>query len=141
MYRLTISGSLPTTLPTPLQYNGKKIWQRVYRWNNVWGIYNPSNEWEKSWITEKREFIHYIKQNNNELLLENVEQLANSYAPPPIVDDLWEEQVVIDNDNTNNISKATYGMLWSFVGSKDEISNICKKYELSELDTYLATKK
>ena len=107
MYRLTISKK--NKLPS-----GDTELMRVYKWGNRVGYLFPNTKRDLSWIAEERTTVDY----GTDYVLESVIPLTVQ-APPPIVDDIWTEDVYVKN---NIIT----GNLTSIVGNGE----IIKAYAL-----------
>lgn len=78
MYRLTLSENAAKHLPAQLPASSVR---RVYRWGNLWGILHNGE-----WSVEERKQVQV-----EPYLLEEVTRLP-LHAPPPAVDDVWDEE-------------------------------------------------
>jgi hypothetical protein len=80
MYRLLVSENverfLPASLPAPTI-------RRTYRWGTMWGILESG-----TWKAEERKQIQ-----TDPYILEEIIPFPNIHAPPPLVDDVWEEEI------------------------------------------------
>ena len=80
MYRLTLADNgskhLPTQLPVPSV-------RRVYRWGNLWGTLQNGE-----WSVEERKQVQV-----EPYILEEVTRLP-LHAPPPTIDDVWDEECI-----------------------------------------------
>ena len=107
MFRLTWDG--PDARWKTLRPEGTPQKQRVYRWENKWGLLSRGQ-----WYAESRTPVFHETAGETRYLLETVESVADD-APPYIVDDLWEEDVV-------QLSNGSYaGQSMSLLGSKEDL--------------------
>jgi hypothetical protein len=90
MYRLTVSGPFVNTFHA--KHSGKpRTTLRVYKWGDATGQFAVgAPKWDSAWIAETRTPVAH----GSTAILESVTPLACD-APPPTVDDLWEEEVVL----------------------------------------------
>lgn len=88
MYRLTLSENASKHLSAQLPATSVR---RVYRWGNLWGILQNGE-----WIVEERNQIQ-----SEPYLLEEVKRLP-VHAPPPAIDDVWEEECIQVGDMEYN---------------------------------------
>jgi hypothetical protein len=109
-FRITLSDS------PALVGNTQK--RRVYRWGNMWGILTGSD-----WYVERRTLLSTTP------MVEAVERL-DIHAPPPHVDDIWEEEVVLKDGTEWN------GLL-SFTGTAQAVQNWYVKMTNKRLDVPL----
>lgn len=106
MYRLTIDSA-----SVPKRVAGVPQTMRVYKWEDKTGYFLPDSEkWDAAWMAEQRAPVGH----GPGWLLETVIQLSAS-APPPLVDDVWSEEVIVRG---NVIS----GNLTSIVGNEKIIA-------------------
>ncbi len=83
-YRITLNSELAHTWKSKHTLSDVTTIRRIYRWGAFWGILNlKTNEW----TVETREAL--VMQ---PYLLEKV-QFHTIQAPPPTVDDIWEEEI------------------------------------------------
>jgi hypothetical protein len=111
MYSLTIQNATEfrEKLTTP------KVWRRVYRWEDKWGILR-ADDW-------RAEIRHVVASDGEKYLLESVTPYPTS-APPPDVDDVWEEEI-------HTLPYGTCGNVLVIQGTLLEIQNICTSNKLS----------
>ena len=109
MYALTIGKAVCDTLSTPT------VWRRVYRWEDKWGFLRGD-----VWNAETR--THVASDGENYLLETVVPYPTN--APPPVVDDMWEEEVHMMPYGTWCNVRVIYGTL-------SEIKRICSSNNVS----------
>jgi hypothetical protein len=121
MYQFTVGGSNVDAIREKfiaIHGGAKMIWQRNYRWGNVWGIHNPAaTHWEETWRAEIRTTV---LTDGDDQLLEQITPIACA-APPMKVDDIWEDQVMYQNN-------ITCGNLISITGNLLEIQELCRIY-------------
>jgi hypothetical protein len=117
MFRLTLDGSLVTHFRKVC--GGPTIWARVYKWEDKTAIFLPGLKYEDSWIGEQRTPLAH----GNNYLLEAVTPLMCT-APPPIVDDIWEEEVEC-------IGNVILSNLYSIVGNAKTILETCDRFGVS----------
>jgi hypothetical protein len=91
MYRLTLADHHVEAYRKSHAHT--PIWQRVYRWENKWGTHMPGR-WDDAWRAEIRT---EIASDGDTQLLERVTPIQSI---PYIVDDIWEEQVMVDKHIT-----------------------------------------
>ena len=105
MYSLTIqpANEFRDKLTTP------KVWRRIYRWEDKWGILHGDN-----WRAEIRKTV---ATDGEKFILEAVTPYF-TYAPPPDVDDVWEEEVHI-------LPYGACGNVLTIQGTLLEIQKIC----------------
>ena len=120
MYRLTITGNASKAFLSK-QAHSKPIKQRVYRWENKWGYLRQGQTWEESWLAEERTFVGSVSKDENIFLVETYTPIE--LLPPVEIDDMWEEEVVCDKNITCN-------SLLSITGSKEDLMNVCKAYDI-----------
>ncbi len=112
MYRLTLfqipKNCLPSQLPEPTI-------RRTYRWGTMWGIFQNGQ-----WTVEKRKQIQM-----DSYLLEEVTQCSQVQAPPPVVDDVWDEEIVSVNEMEYN------GATISVILPSIILKKWCSKYALA----------
>lgn len=116
MFRLTWDG--PDARWKTLRSEGPPQKQRVYRWENKWGLLSRGQ-----WYAESRTPVFHDTVGETRYLLETVESIDDD-APPYIVDDLWEEDVVpllcgLDGSTGSCVSYA--GQSMSLLGSKEAL--------------------
>ena len=92
MFRLTVDGAPLTAwrasrTATPIT----KIC--VYKWEDKVGIYFVGKKWDDAWIVEQRATLCY----GPGYILEGVTRI-NIDAPPPTVDDIWTEDVIVQGN-------------------------------------------
>ena len=109
MYALTIGKAVCDTLSTPT------VWRRVYRWEDKWGFLRGD-----VWNAETR--THVASDGENYLLETVVPYPTN--APPPVVDDMWEEEV-------HMMPYGTWGNVRVIYGTLSEIKRICSSNNVS----------
>ena len=85
MFRLTWDG--PDALRLRPQQTPQR--QRVYRWENKWGVLLSTGDW----YAEARLPVAHGQREGTRFLLETVETLEDE-APPYAIDDAWDEDVV-----------------------------------------------
>ena len=112
LYRITLSGSLSEAWNSKHAPSGGKEVQRIYRWGQNWGILSKKmNEWH----VETREQIL-----TSPYLLEKVTEY-DIQAPPPTIDDVWEEEILKKEKVVWN------GSLVSICLPGSELKSWCKK--------------
>jgi hypothetical protein len=97
---------------------GKTQKRRIYRWGDMWGILTGPD-----WLVERRTILSTTP------MIEAVERL-DIQAPPPRVDDIWEEEVVLGDGTEWN------GLL-SFMGNAHAVQNWYVKTTNKRLDVPL----
>ena len=118
MYRLTVSGPVVQTVQNKWKQTLPQ-WIRIYRWANVWGEYCKNTD---EWLCEIRKSVGTYDDNVTIAILETIEpQMA--LAPPYDIDDMWEEEVV-RNDNHS------CGNLLVLTGMPRDIFVACKEYDI-----------
>ena len=122
MYRLTWDG--PDARWKTLRPEGPPQTQRVYRWENKWGIL-----FRDQWYAEARTPVFHETVGETRYLLETVESVADD-APPYIVDDVWEEDVVplVCGTATASTAGSYAGHSISLLGSKEALDNFFVKH-------------
>ena len=113
MYRLTWDG--PDARWKTLRSEGTPQTQRVYRWENKWGLLSRGR-----WYAESRTPVFHETVGETRYLLETVESVADD-APPYIVDDLWEEDVVPLLCGSTGSTGSYAGHSMSLLGSKEAL--------------------
>lgn len=88
MFRISLDGPLAATYFSK-QLAGSRSYMRVYKWGDKTGYFLQGAKWESAWIAEQRVLAAHAPH----ALLESVTPLSIE-APPPTVDDIWEEEVV-----------------------------------------------
>ncbi len=121
LYRITLSGSLSEAWNSKHAPSGGKEVQRIYRWEKYWGILSK-NEWR----VETREPIL-----TSPYLLEKVME-HDIQAPPPTIDDVWEEEILKQEKAVWN------GSILSICLPGSEMKSWCKK-ELLEIPECLSS--
>jgi hypothetical protein len=116
MFRLTLDDALVMQFR---KVHGDPAWARVYKWEDKTAIFLPGLKYEDLWICEQRTLLAH----GNNYVLEAVTPLTCT-APPPIVDDIWEEEV---HYNGNII----ISNLYSIVGNAKIILETCDRFGLS----------
>ncbi len=92
-YRITLNNELAKIWKSKHHLSDSTDIRRIYRWVNFWGILNlKTNEW----TVETREQL-----STHPYLLEKV-QFHTIQAPPPAVDDIWEEEIQMDGKTVWN---------------------------------------
>jgi hypothetical protein len=111
MYYLTIRDPIAfrSTLTSPT------IWRRVYRWEDKWG-YQQANDWHA--LTRKT-----VATDGEKYVLESVTPYP-THAPPPDVDDVWEEEIHV-------LPYGSCGNVLEIQGTLSEIQNICATHKIS----------
>ena len=111
MYAFTVgcAQTFRDTLKTPT------TWRRIYRWEDKWGILTGD-----VWNTEVREAV---ASDEDKYLLETIHSLP-IHAPPPSVDDVWEEEVHI-------LPYGTCGNVLTIRGTLSEIKRICSSNNIA----------
>ena len=114
MFRFTWDG--PEALRKHIRPTKTPEKQRVYRWENKWGLFSPQSG---HWAAEKRLPVAHAQRDGTRFLLETVESLRDE-SPPYAVDDVWEEEVVMNGALTAGISMSLHG-------TPNEILGWCSK--------------
>lgn len=127
MYRLTLDD--PKTVSGFLTHWSRipRRVARVYRWGAMWGFHFPATERAPDvWIAELRTPI--ASDVISHMVLEAVEDMSEKQAAPPvIIDDVWDEELVLKG-------QVLCGNSWSFVGTAEEVKSVC-----AEIDVVLPT--
>ena len=97
-------------------------WRRIYRWEDKWGILTGD-----AWNAEIREAVVF---EGEKYLLETIHPQP-IHAPPPSVDDIWEEEVHI-------LPYGTCGNVLTIRGTLSEIKHICSSNKIAIPSTILA---
>lgn len=117
MYRLTVSGSPAVTWRTT-HPSAPTAWMRVYRWENKWGSLMKQGRWEDVWNTEIRTPLAYDVTAMQ--LFESLESIQST-APPPDIDDMWEEEIAIDKNITCNALLSIKGTLFEIQSTAHDL--------------------
>lgn len=118
-YRLTWDG--PDARWNTLRPSGPVQKQRVYRWGAAWGFLLLDG---KDWFAESRLPLSYATTGETRYLLEAVTSVEED-APPFLLDDVWEEEVVL-LDRIGSMA----GHSMSLVGSKESLTRFCAEHGL-----------
>jgi len=87
MYRLTIGGDVPKRLLDSVNKSVvKSVTRRTYRWGALWGVLRIDTD---EWLVETRTQVFSDDCN---ILMESIDTEPDS-LPPPIVDDVWSDEV------------------------------------------------
>lgn len=110
MYRLTLqnNGSLPA---------GDHVMVRTYKWGDIVGTFVPGAKYEAAWRAERRTQVVAAADG----LLESVTPLPDA-APPPTVDDVYEEESVVAADKN-----CIWNRLITITGTLFEIQNTARR--------------
>jgi hypothetical protein len=110
MYRFTYDG--PKVVSLRASMRGTPTTLRVYKWEDKTGyLFQDAPKWEAAWIAEQRTPIGH----GSGWLLERVTPLRID-APPPTVDDLWTEEVIVRGN-------VIAGNMLTIVGNEKEIGD------------------
>lgn len=89
MFRLTVSGA-PVSAFHAKHSSAPRTTLRVYKWGDTTGHFVAGAPWDRAWVAEARAPVAH----GPTAVLESVTPVVCD-APPPTVDDLWEEEVVV----------------------------------------------
>lgn len=93
MFRLTIDGA--SVAAWRAARPGARITKmRVYKWGDNVGLYLCGAKWDSAWIPEQRVPLAH----GHGFLLEKITHIPMCDAPPPTVDDIWTEDVIIQGN-------------------------------------------
>jgi hypothetical protein len=104
LYRITLAS--PRKPGTPVK-------RRVYRWGDMWGFLTGSE-----WVVERRTPVKGSEY------LEVVER-CSIHAPPPQVDDVWDEEVILMEDGSE------WNGLWSLCDDANTVSKWCSRHSIA----------
>jgi hypothetical protein len=93
MFRLTIDGPQAAAFRAA-RPGAPLVTMRVYKWEDKVGFYLPGGKWDSAWIAEQRSTLAH----GHGYLLEKVNPLTLE-APPPTVDDIWSEDVIVHGNS------------------------------------------
>jgi hypothetical protein len=97
----------------PALVGGQRIWQRIYRWDDVWGVAGKDG----SWRAERRCNLLSAAMQGHNCLFESVTALHVA-APPLAVDDIWDEEITTSG-------KITCNDITTITGNSDDILRWC----------------
>ncbi len=92
---------------------------RTYKWGDVVGEFVPGAKYEAAWRAERRTQIVAAGAGATDGLLESVTPLPDA-APPPAVDDVYEEESVV-------VGNCIWNRLISITGTLFEIQNTARR--------------
>lgn len=98
MFRITISGDNAVFQTLYGISKPQSVKQRVYCWDDCIGTYSPTLPWDQQWCVERRipcgSGVIRSTGGDKTWCIESIE-IPSIRAPPPIVDDVYDEHVTM----------------------------------------------